>query len=99
MNDDPPPEPGARSSALIPLSSSLLFPGDFQQVQPAAVGAQHLEREIVDADLLPALGNPAEARRDEPADGVVIFVAEGRAERRVDIGDLGERLDAVVAAL
>src|SRR5678815_1895287 len=83
---------------FFPPPSSLLLRRHLQQVQSAAVGTQHLEGQVVDAYLLAAFGHAAEPRYDEPADGLVILVAQVRAERRIEIGDLGERLDPVLAA-
>ena len=49
-------------------------------------------------DLLAALGHAAEALQHEAADRVELLVAEVGAELLVEVGDLGQRLDAVVAA-
>src|SRR5882672_12045670 len=92
------PAPLALSAFRLP-PSSLLFLGNLQQVQSPTVGAQHLQGEIIDVDLLAALGHPPEARHDEPADGVEFLIAEVGAECGVDVGDLGERLYAVLPSL
>src|SRR5688500_8104508 len=66
-------------------------------MKPAAVRAYDLEGEAVHRHLLAALGHAAEMLQHEPADRVELLVAEGSAELIVEIADLGDRLDAVLA--
>ena len=70
---------------------------DLQRVQPAAVGAQDAEAEAADRRRLAALRQPAERLQHEAADGVELVVGERRAELRVEVVDLGLRLDAETA--
>src|SRR5258705_6210067 len=79
------PSPGALPSpilaathtcfmVLVTLSAGLFF--DQQQVQPAAVGAQHLESQVVHRQLVAALGHAAKLFQDESADRIVVLVVE-----------------------
>ncbi len=70
---------------------------DLQRVQAAAVGAHDAEAEAADRRRLAALGQPAERLQHEAADGVELVVGEIGAEVRVEVGDLGLRLDAEAA--
>ena len=54
-------------------------------MQPAAVGAQHLEAQVIDRDALAALGQPTEAREHESAHGVIVLVTEVGPEGVVEI--------------
>src|SRR5262245_6497852 len=65
-----------------------------QRVHAPAVGAQHLEFQSFDRDDLVTLGQAPEPVDHEAADRVLLVVRERGVERRVEIGDLGERLDA-----
>src|SRR5512134_2811522 len=86
-------------SALHPPPSSSLLLCDLKQVQPPAIGAQHLEHEIVEADALAALGHAAEARQEQAPDGVEFLLAVAGAESPVEVGELSERLDPELAPL
>src|SRR5260221_11992893 len=90
----------SRRAAIGERPSSLAWqPVHLKDVQPAAVGAQHLDAKAVDGDPLAALGKAPETVYHEPADGVYIDVGEFRSEGPVEIGDFRLRLDAVVASL
>src|SRR5258707_3860693 len=90
----------SRRAAIGERPSSLAWqPVHLKDVQPAAVGAQHLDAQAVDGDRLAALGKAPEAVYHEPADSVEIGVGEFRSEGLVEIGDFGLRLDTVVAPL
>jgi len=67
-----------------------------KDMQPATVGAKHLDAQAVDGDRLAAFGQASETVQHEPADGVEIGVGELRSEDPIEIGDLGLGLDAVV---
>src|SRR5688572_3264712 len=64
-------------------------------VDAPAVGAQHAELQPGDHGLLAALGQVPEVRQQQPADGVVLLVAETGRERFVEGRDLGLRLHAI----
>ncbi len=70
---------------------------DLQRVQPAAVGAQTRKRKPPMRRRFAALRQPAERLQHEAADGVEFVVGEVGAEMRVEVGDLGLRLDAEAA--
>src|SRR5882672_11945878 len=87
----------SRRAAIGEKPSSLAWqPVHLKDVQPAAVGAKHLDPQAVDGGRLAALGQAPEAVYHEPADGVEIGVGEFRSEGLVEIRDFGLRLDAEI---
>jgi len=68
-------------------------------VQAPAVGTQDAHLQIVYVDLLAAFRQTAEAIDDQPADRIELAVLERGAEHGVEVGDLGQRLDPVMAGL
>src|SRR5882672_3219265 len=90
----------SRRAAIGERPSSLAWqPVHLKDVQPAAVGAQHLDAQAVDGDRFAALGKAPEAVDHEPADSVEIGVGELRPEGPIEIGDFRLCLDAVVSPL
>ena len=73
--------------------------GGKQRVESAAVGAQNLEAYAFEFDDFVACGNASEMIQDEPADGVTFPSAESGADRRVQVGDGGLRLDAISSGM
>src|SRR3989338_7927063 len=63
-------------------------------MQPAAVRAQYGESQFAGMDTIAALGKLAGRFQHQPAYRVIFFIAEFRAERFIEIGDLGVCLDA-----
>src|SRR5208282_861544 len=72
---------------------------DRQQIQPAAVGAQHLDTQVVEGNLFAALGHVAEVRQYQAADRVVLVVAVISADGLIEFCDFGGGLDAPAAGL
>src|SRR5439155_25478846 len=63
----------SQRAAIGEKPSSLAWqPVHLKDVQPAAVGAKHLDAQAVDGDRLAALGQTPEAVYHEPADGAGI---------------------------
>src|SRR5512135_2801401 len=67
-----------------------------QRMQPAAIRAQHGELPFADQDAFAAFGHLAGSFEYQPADGVIILVAEVGTQGFVEVGDLGVGLDAPV---
>src|SRR5256885_11058674 len=95
----PEPRKSERAASGEKGSSLAWQPVHLKYVQPAAVGAQHLDAQAVDGDGLTAFGKAPEAAYHEPADSVEVGVGEFRSEGSIEIGDFRLRIDAVVAPL
>src|SRR5690606_16627959 len=70
---------GARSAGVIAVDA------DQQRMQAARVGTRDAEAEAAERQLLAGLGQVADGRGDQAADGVVLVVAEVGAEALVEI--------------
>src|SRR5690606_2936908 len=81
---------GARSAGVIAVDA------DQQRMQAARVGTRDPEAEAAERQLLAGLGQVADGRGDQAADGVVLVVAEVGAEALVEVGDRGQRVDHVL---
>src|SRR5690606_22257930 len=67
--------------------------GHVQRVQPARVGTRHAEAEAAEGELLAGLGQVADGRGHQAADGVVLVVIEVGAEAFVEVVNRGQRID------
>src|SRR5690606_22584031 len=82
---------GARSAGVIAVDA------DQQRMQAARVGTRDAEAEAAERQLLAGLGQVADGRGDQAADGVVLVVAEVGAEALVEICNRRQRVDHVLA--
>src|SRR5690606_2411799 len=92
----------AASSSRIPRrrgvrSGVIAVDADQQRMQAARVGPRDAEAEASQRQFLAGLGQVADGRRDQAADGVVLVVAKVRAEAFVEVGNRGQRVDHVLA--
>ena len=81
--------PSGRRTAALMRSLRAVCTLDPQQMNLAAVGAQHLKAEAADCRSLAALGHAPEVVDQEPAHGVGVGVRQGAFEVPVEIGDPG----------
>src|SRR3954469_24281148 len=81
-----------RTKAMKAESSLGLRLVDEQRIDAPAVGAKHLEAQALDRHDLAALRQPAELLDHHAAHRVGVFVREARAEGRIEIRDLRQRL-------
>src|SRR5690606_41557463 len=70
---------------------------DVQGMQTARVRPRDAETEAPQGQLLPGLGQVADGRGDQAAEGVVLVVVHVGAEALVEIVDGGQRVDHVLA--
>ena len=86
------------SGSVIPHRLRCGFLHDLQQVHAPAVRAQHLERQLVEADLLATLGDAAKALEHQAANGIEFLVAVRCAKNIIKVGYFRQGLDAILAA-
>src|SRR5690606_19796948 len=87
-----------RRGAGAVSASAVIAPDAHQQcVQAPRVRARDAEAETTQGKLLAGLGQVADRRGDQAADGVVLVVVEVGAEALVEVGDRGQRVDHVLA--
>src|SRR3990167_2895172 len=91
---------GKRKGLLLGFLPACLFNrSHFQEINAAAVGAQHLETLVIDVYFLAAARDMSETAHDQTAHGIDFLVRELTVEARIEIGQRHQRLDHVFAAV
>src|SRR3970282_972976 len=91
---------GGGKALRVVLRLRFLFNrSHFQQINTSAVGAQHFKSKAIDIDFFPPPGNMPQAAHDQSSDGFNFLMSKLRVKTRIEIGQIDERLDHILAPI